>query len=500
MVWFHDLNTDVQNAIKWFAAEYKYLKELRDDLERIKRDTSASGQEKDYRNVRRAWVYVRRCERRAERNLERVIKEIKQTILTNPSIADLEKQIEISSEKLLKAFSFYAGDFKKKLDFIAVQFGTEKRFFGKKAEQAASNIKITAFQIEQYVDTLIVWVSGLEASLNHLDAQKEEVNVESKEGLKNKIAFVESSNRLLIRLCSRVELFNTLMTDILEERQIISYHGNFNELIKDGNVTMPHMHFNVPWRFFANRASQWNYSSTGLGYMEKIYEDISTIRKKHGNDTSAFFQELQEELRHSWWSAVKGIRFLGENIKSPKEKVAHLIEIFTSNNISLENYYPPKEIVFILDILKELKKNFSRDDLIILANFLGDPQFLSKNRKYLRKLIELVVRLNNIYLNEFSGVQGRGSGYNEKTFQGYEAILIYHPTLPCEKEIGEISRLIHWSAITRPNLEAEKYLIGVIVIIPLRNFVEDIINFIKSDKCKFKIPVYDSRGILRYPV
>jgi hypothetical protein len=112
MAWFHNLNSDTKNAIKWIAAEYKYLKELRDDLERIKNDNSVSEQEKDYKNVRRAWYYIRRCERRTERNIERIIEDLKREIIKNPSLVpkdpdliNLKLQIEISSEKLLKAFS-----------------------------------------------------------------------------------------------------------------------------------------------------------------------------------------------------------------------------------------------------------------------------------------------------------------------------------------------------------------------------------------------------------
>ena len=114
MAWFHDLNSDTQNAIKWFAAEFKYLKQLRDDLERIKRDTSVSEQERDYKRIRHIQYYIGRCERRAEKNVERTIEDLKQAIQQNPSLVTLEKQIEISSEKLLKAFSFYTGVFEKK--------------------------------------------------------------------------------------------------------------------------------------------------------------------------------------------------------------------------------------------------------------------------------------------------------------------------------------------------------------------------------------------------
>jgi len=164
MTLFHSLNSDTQNAIKWFAAEFNYLKELKEDIKRIKQETGLSDQEKDYKKVRRAWYYTRRCERRAEINVERVIEDLKKAIQTNTNLLKLEKEMEISSEKLLKAFSFYTGDFQNKLVFLTLKFRTKEKI-GKKTQQIELEIKNAAQDIEQYVDTLIDWVSGLEASL-----------------------------------------------------------------------------------------------------------------------------------------------------------------------------------------------------------------------------------------------------------------------------------------------------------------------------------------------
>jgi len=163
MTLFHDLDKDTQNAIKWFAAEFKYLKELKEDLEKLKKDSSISDQERDYKKIRHAWYYIGRCERRAERKIELVIRDLKRLIETNPNLVTLEKQIEISSEKLLKAFSFYTGDFKKKLVNILVDLRIKNR-----SRESELDMKKTASEAEQYVDSLIVWVGGLEVSLKNI--------------------------------------------------------------------------------------------------------------------------------------------------------------------------------------------------------------------------------------------------------------------------------------------------------------------------------------------
>jgi hypothetical protein len=174
MAWFHDLNTDVQNAIKWFAAEFHYLKELKEELEKIKQDTAVSDQEREYKRIRHTWYYIGRCERRAERKVQVVIEDLKKAIQTNPNLVTLEKQIEISSEKLLKAFSFYTGDFKNKLVNILVDIKIRKEQFGDPARKAEMNMRQTADEAEQYIDTLIQWVGGLEASLRRVE------NIENK--------------------------------------------------------------------------------------------------------------------------------------------------------------------------------------------------------------------------------------------------------------------------------------------------------------------------------
>lgn len=73
-----DLDEDSKNALRWIAAEYNYLKELKDDLELLKQDIVDFKKEKDHAALaRRLTRYVGKCERRAMRYENKIDNDIK---------------------------------------------------------------------------------------------------------------------------------------------------------------------------------------------------------------------------------------------------------------------------------------------------------------------------------------------------------------------------------------------------------------------------------------
>jgi 3',5'-nucleoside bisphosphate phosphatase len=166
------LGGDAEKAIEWFAAEYKYLKDLKEDLEDIRKQEDVSKEKKGFEKAKKALYYVRKSERRSERAIVHVIKDLKSAFKKYPDLVHLENQIEVSSKQLLKAFSFYAGDFRSKLDKINENIDARKKWLkqGKLREAARveTEIRRLAESAEEYVDTLITWVTGLEASLKRV--------------------------------------------------------------------------------------------------------------------------------------------------------------------------------------------------------------------------------------------------------------------------------------------------------------------------------------------
>jgi hypothetical protein len=206
---FKDLESSTRNAIKWIAAEFKYLKELKIDLLQIEQARETSEEEKAYRKVRHVWRYVSRCERRAERNIKEVIEQLKWAVQKYPNLTKLENQIEVPAAQLVRAFSFYTGDFQKKLVFLSLEFRTKSRYFGEKAQQIDNQIKSTAKELEQYVDTLIRWIGGIEASLEQLEriAEQEDRKLVSEAGKESLGLRDSSSNQVIAAVRNNKDLF-----------------------------------------------------------------------------------------------------------------------------------------------------------------------------------------------------------------------------------------------------------------------------------------------------
>ena len=170
---FKEMDKDARKAIEWVAAEYKYLKDVKIDLEYLEWPSKKkSDEEKAYRKLSRASRYASLCERRSEKKIEILIEDLKKAVHTYPWLRKLESDIEIPAAKLVAAFSFYTGDFRKKIKALRKKFLEQKNASGKSAEIRDAELKAAAKEIEGYIDTLIEWVRGLEISLMKLRSKK----------------------------------------------------------------------------------------------------------------------------------------------------------------------------------------------------------------------------------------------------------------------------------------------------------------------------------------
>ncbi|MBD3355217.1 hypothetical protein GF361_04500 [Candidatus Woesearchaeota archaeon] len=170
-----DLEGDTIDAIKWVAAEYKYLTKLKEDLEKIGKDASIDDEKKDYKKAWRALRYIGRSQRKAEREVKEVEEELKSVVKDYPQLIDVEKEIEIEEKELLKAFSLYSGSFKEELSELLLAIKKQE-----KLPQGAVKKKVD--EIEQHVDVLIKWVGALQASL-----KKESMTIAQLKKLKEKL-------------------------------------------------------------------------------------------------------------------------------------------------------------------------------------------------------------------------------------------------------------------------------------------------------------------------
>jgi hypothetical protein len=173
--YLEDLEKDAKEAMEWFAAEYKYLNKLMNDLWEISSDKEISEEKKDYRKARRILKYINRCELKGEEATEKVEKELKKY----PQLANLGQQIEMSSRTLLKSFSLYAGDFKKELVRLLIDIRKKEKYEKageiEKAKQAEIALKKVVEEIGSQIRNLINWTYRLEASLKQLGKKLQKV-------------------------------------------------------------------------------------------------------------------------------------------------------------------------------------------------------------------------------------------------------------------------------------------------------------------------------------
>lgn len=194
------LSDDAKLAIKWIAAEYNYLAELKDDIVVIEKEEDLAEEEKAAKKAKRALKYVGFTERKTHKDVIEVIEDLKEVIARYPQLASLEKEIEVSSEQLLKAFSLYAGELRDKLNELSTQLELLEREKKKqKAEIIRQEILENARNLEEHLDVLIKWTQGLEASLEKV----EKVAIKGKASKKFRaslIAALPINERLIIEL------------------------------------------------------------------------------------------------------------------------------------------------------------------------------------------------------------------------------------------------------------------------------------------------------------
>lgn len=157
--------SELQQAIQWVAAQYKYLKELRDDIAVVEKDNRISEEAKALRKARKALRFVNRSSWKADRHIHVLL----QRLRMHPEFSTLEGRLDIEEKQLIKAFSLYRGSFRDSLRSLTKAVAKKKVLQLFKHSEAISTeerkVKSLALALEKHLDILIPWAQGLEADL-----------------------------------------------------------------------------------------------------------------------------------------------------------------------------------------------------------------------------------------------------------------------------------------------------------------------------------------------
>jgi len=156
------------DATKWVAAEFYYVKEMETDLKDAK--VHLENGKSDVKKAKRALAYVGRAEYRSTRAENKLVEDIEALKKAVPvdmraELDDVEKDIEIASRNLLKNASRYEGHMREELNTLETQIDL---FTDGKGSEAV--VKELINQIIEKIDNILNWLSTMQTDLKNAKA------------------------------------------------------------------------------------------------------------------------------------------------------------------------------------------------------------------------------------------------------------------------------------------------------------------------------------------
>jgi hypothetical protein len=159
-----ELTKDVEHALEWLATEFKYLKHLHSDLQRIEGE-DVKKQEKELKKDRKIVRYIGRAERRLEKDVKDIVEEIKEakkTEISEDRVMELLDQIEIPANQLVKEGSLYVGALKEQLNSIRTNVRLEEKYPTARMQKKLRN---EIEKLDSEVRKVMTWLVALDAAL-----------------------------------------------------------------------------------------------------------------------------------------------------------------------------------------------------------------------------------------------------------------------------------------------------------------------------------------------
>ncbi|MEK6969417.1 MAG: hypothetical protein AABW48_03240 [Nanoarchaeota archaeon] len=171
---------DVVHAIKWLAAEFKYLQELQQLLD--------MEQYFDERQTLACINYIGKAERRAEKDVTKILTELKaarKEEIPRKEIEETLKQIEIPAGMLIKYGSFYVGKLREELNGLRTAVQRKQKYapvrwgntFHDRTPQL-TKVEQELTHLKTEIKQLVLWVSALDAALIKAKDIFEEIETE----------------------------------------------------------------------------------------------------------------------------------------------------------------------------------------------------------------------------------------------------------------------------------------------------------------------------------
>ncbi len=155
---------EIAHALEWLAAEFKFLKQLDQDLQKIDQEPLEE-KEKDLQKDKRVIRYIGKSERRLESDIKDIIKQLekdKEVNIKTGKLKTIITELTVPANELISKGSLYVGDLKKRLKKMRTDAAIAKKYPSKPHQDL---IHTELENLDSEVRTLIRWITGLDAAL-----------------------------------------------------------------------------------------------------------------------------------------------------------------------------------------------------------------------------------------------------------------------------------------------------------------------------------------------
>lgn len=169
------LDKDTKEAVSRVAAEYKYAKDLQEQLETIEGEKDPKKADKEVKNAIRILRWIGKAERRVDQSERKIIANLEDLGKMLPE--DLKSQdeqlankLKVIEAKLVSLASMFTGKVKKELGDIKTDEALLKRYESdtSKAEDIRMHLLKLLRETEGNVHELIEWIKSAEALLSQI--------------------------------------------------------------------------------------------------------------------------------------------------------------------------------------------------------------------------------------------------------------------------------------------------------------------------------------------
>lgn len=162
---------EIENVTEWVASEFRYLKEMKEGLEGLKKNIEDPKKEKALaKGLSKSFRYAGRSERRIIRYFNRLLKKMEglKEIIPPDQKSQLEKletNMDVAAKKILKEASLFVGKIKEDINDLRVQIDLLIKKPGD--EKIIKNINDLIADLNGRIEETTKWTASLSASLEN---------------------------------------------------------------------------------------------------------------------------------------------------------------------------------------------------------------------------------------------------------------------------------------------------------------------------------------------